>query len=206
MNVSRRRLLAFMAAVALSVCSYGALGKTLGSTKALGDDEVVLVGRVELVPPLEDFEQNLKTIGSKRYKNSAMFVIGERAIDIQSPRLRDGKLADGVALGQYFYLLRKRHDALIYSGSVILTESAMVGHGRRAGVSMERLILPGGLKYAIGPADKAVYIGTLRYHRDDYNAITKVDLLNEFGKANKAFIDRYGNGLKLRQVKPSLMK
>lgn len=206
MNASRRRLLAIMAAVALSVCSHGALGKILGSAKALEDDEVVLVGRVELVPPLEAFEQNLKTIGSKRYKNSAMFVIGERVVDIQNPGLRDGKLADGVALGQYFYLLRKRHDALIYSGSIILTESALAGHGRRAGVSMERLILPGGLKYAIGASDKAVYIGTLRYHRDDYNAITKVDLLNEFEKANKAFIDRYGNAVKLRHIKPSSMK
>ncbi len=206
MNASRRRLLAFVAAAALCVCSYGALGKTPDSVKALGDDEVLLVGRVEIVPALEDFEQNLKTIGSKRYRNSAMFVIGERIVDIQSPRLRDGKLADGVTLGQYFYLLRKRHDALIYSGSVILTESAMVGHGRGAGVSVERLILPGGLKYAIGPADKAVYIGTLRYHRDDYNAITKIDLLNEFDKANKAFVDRYGKGVKLRQIKPLLMK
>jgi hypothetical protein len=95
---------------------------------------------------------------------------------------------------------------LIYSGSIILTQSALVGHGRRASVDVERLILPGGLKYEIQASDRAIYIGTFRYHRDDYNAITKVDLVNEFDKANQAFTERFGNVVKLRRVKPSLVK
>lgn len=190
----------------LSLCSYVAFSKTLKSLKSLDEDEVVLVGRIELVPPLEEFEQNLKTLGSKRYKNAAMFVIGERPVDVQNPGLRDGKYADGVTFGEDFYLRRKRNDTLIYSGSIILTQSSMVGHGRRASVDVERLILPGGLKYDIQASDKAVYIGTLRYHRDDYNAIIKVDLLNDFDKANKTFTERFGNGVKLRRVKPSVVK
>lgn len=190
----------------LSLCSYVAFSKTLKSLKSLDEDEVVLVGRIELVPPLEEFEQNLKTLGSKRYKNAAMFVIGERPVDVQNPGLRDGKYADGVTFGEDFYLRRKRNDTLIYSGSIILTQSSMVGHGRRASVDVERLILPGGLKYDIQASDKAVYIGTLRYHRDDYNAIIKVDLLNDFDKANKTFTERFGNGVKLRRVKASVVK
>jgi hypothetical protein len=200
------KTLTVVVAATLSLCSYVALSKTLKSLKSLDEDEVVLVGRIELVPPLEEFEQNLKTIGSKRYKNAAMFVIGERPVDVQNPGLRDGKHADRVTFGKDFYLRRKRNDTLIYSGSIILTQSSMVGHGRRASVDVERLILPGGLKYEIQASDKAVYIGTFRYHRDDYNAITKVDLLNEFDKANKTFAERFGNGVKLRHVKPSLVK
>lgn len=200
------KTLTVVVAATLSLCSYVAFSKTLKSIKSLDEDEVVLVGRIELVPPLEEFEQNLKTIGSKRYKNAAMFVIGERPVDVQNPGLRDGKYADGVTFGEDFYLRRKRNDTLIYSGSIILTQSSMVGHGRRASVDVERLILPGGLKYQIQASDKAVYIGTFRYHRDDYNAITKVDLLNEFDKANKTFAERFGNGVKLRRVKPSLVK
>ncbi len=200
------KTLAFVIAATLSLCSYVALSKPLKSIKSLGEDEVVLVGRIELVPPLEEFEQNLKTLGSKRYKNAAMFVIGERPVDVQNPRLRDGKFADGVKFGEDFYLRRKHNDTLIYSGSIILTQSSLVGHGRRASVDVERLILPGGLEYAIQASDKAIYIGTFRYHRDDYNAITKVDLLNEFDKANKAFTERFGNKVKLRRVKPSLVK
>lgn len=200
------KMLTFAVVATLSLCSYVAFSKTLKSMKSLDEDEVVLVGRIELVPPLEEFEQNLKTIGSKRYKNSAMFVIGERPVDVQNPGLRDGKYADGVTFGEDFYLRRKRNDTLIYSGSIILTQSSLRGHGRRATVDVDRLILPGGLKYEIQAADRAVYIGTLRYHRDDYNAITKFDLLNEFDKANRTFTERFGNGAKLRHVKPSLMK
>ena len=82
----------------------------------------------------------------------------------------------------------------------------MVGHGRRASVDVDRLILPGGLKYEVQPSDRAIYIGTLRYHRDDYNAITKVDLLDEFDKAKKAFVKQHGATVKLRRVKPTLAK
>jgi hypothetical protein len=206
MTARLKKLISVFALVTLVLYSYGAVGKPLKSIKSLGKDELVLVGRIELIPPLEDFEQNLKTIGSKRYKNVAMFVIGDQVIDIESPRLRDGKYADGVALGEDFYLRRKRREALIYSGSLILTQSALVGHGRRAGVNMERIILPGGLTYDIRGSDKAVYIGTIRYHRDDYNAITKIDVINEFKKANQAFIERFGDVVELRSVKPARAK
>jgi hypothetical protein len=206
MNLSPRKTVAFIVAASLSLCSYVAFSKTLKNIKSLGEDEIVLVGRIELVPPLQEFEQNLKTIGSKRYKNAAMFVIGERPVDVQNPGLRDGKYADGVRFGEDFYLRRKRSDTLIYSGSIILTQSALAGHGRRASVDVERLILPGGLKYEVQPSDRAIYIGTLRYHRDDYDAITKVDLLDEFDKAKKAFIAQHGTSLKLRRVKPTLAK
>ena len=105
--------------------------------------------RIAYLRPLEDFEQNLKTIGSKRYKNAASFIIGERTVDLENPKLRDNKYADGVQLGQDFYIRRKRNDTLFYSGSMILTQSVMAGYGRRAGGSMERIVLPGGLKYTI---------------------------------------------------------
>lgn len=206
MRTMLRSFTPLVALIVFALCSYGAAAKPLKSIKSLGKDEIVLVGRVELVPPLEDFEQNLKTIGSKRYKNVAMFVIGDRVIDIESPRLRDGKYADGVELGREFYIRRKRGETLFYSGSIILTQSALAGHGRRASVDMERLVLPGGLEYPIQASDRAIYIGTLRYHRDDYNAITKVDLVDEFDKANKAFIKQHGTSVKLRRVKPSLVK
>ncbi len=199
MTARLKGLIPVFALIVFSLCAYDAAAKQLKSLKSLAEDEIVLVGRVELLPPLEDFEQNLKTIGSKRYKNVASFIIGERTVDLENPKLRDNKYADGVQLGQDFYIRRKRNDTFFYSGSMILTSSVMGG-------VMDRIILPGGLKYAIRASDKAVYIGTFRYHRDDYNAITKVDLLNDFEKANKAFIQRFGNGVKLRPRRAVVIK
>ncbi len=191
MTARLEKLILVFTLIVFSLCAYDAAAKQLKSLKSLAEDEIVLVGRVELLPPLEDFEQNLKTIGSKRYKNAASFIIGERTVDLENPKLRDNKYADGVKLGQDFYIRRKRNDTFFYSGSMILTSSVMGG-------VMDRIVLPGGLKYAIRASDKAIYIGTFRYHRDDYNAITKVDLLNDFERANRAFIKQFGNGVKLR--------
>ncbi len=188
------------------VYSASVVAKPLKSIGSLGDDEIVLVGRIELVPPLEDFEQNLKTIGSKRFKNNAVFLIGADVVDLQNLRLRDNKHADRVELGQDFYLRRKRHSKLFYSGSMIYTKSVMVGHGRRAGVDLDYLILPGILKYNIKESDKAIYIGTIRYHRDDYDAITRVDQLNQFESAKKAFVEKFGNSVKLRRIKAFVIK
>jgi hypothetical protein len=199
MTARLKKLIPVFALIVFSLGSYNAAAKQLKSLKSLDEDEIVLVGRVELLPPLEDFEQNLKTIGSKRYKNVASFIIGERTVDLENPKLRDNKYADGVQLGQDFYIRRKRNDPLFYSGSMILTSSVMGG-------SVGRIVLPGGLKYAIGASDKAVYIGTFRYHRDDYDAITKVDLVNEFDKAQEAFVERFGSKVKLRRIKPSIIK
>jgi hypothetical protein len=199
MTARLEKLIPVFTLIVFSLCAYDATAKQLKSLKSLAEDEIVLVGRVELLPPLEDFEQNLKTIGSKRYKNAASFIIGERTVDLENPKLRDNKYADGVQLGQDFYIRRKRNDTFFYSGSMILTSSVMGG-------AMDRIVLPGGLKYAIRASAKAIYIGTFRYHRDDYNAITKVDLVNEFDKAQEAFVGRFGSKVKLRRIKPSIIR
>ena len=43
-----------------------------------------------------------------------------------------------------------------------------------------QVFLPGKLKFKLRDGDRAVYIGTMRYHRDVYNGITKVELINEY--------------------------
>ncbi len=66
--------------------------------------------------------------------------------------------------------------------------------------------LPGGLQYALKPDDRAVYIGTLRYYRDDYNTITKVEIVNDYARAKRAFYAKFGTSFKLRAVMPTRMK
>ncbi len=54
--------------------------------------------------------------------------------------------------------------------------------------------------------DRAVYVGTVRYHRDDYNTITKTEVINDYARVNKAFVAKYGAGLKLRNARPEPVK
>ena len=55
------------------------------------------------------------------------------------------------------------------------------------------------------PADAAaVYIGTLRFHRNDFNTITRVEVLDERGDIAVTLKQKEGG--KPLQVRPSLLK
>ena len=51
----------------------------------------------------------------------------------------------------------------------------------------------------IQPNDQAVYIGTLRYHRDEFFTTKKVEVLDRFAQANTAFTEKFGRDVTLRK-------
>jgi hypothetical protein len=74
---------------------------------------------------------------------------------------------------------------------------------RNVQIDTSQLRLPGNMIYRIRPGDKAIYIGTLRYHRDTYNAIKKVQYVDEYNEALKEFHKSEGNARTvLRKVMP----
>lgn len=134
--------------------------------------EIVLVGKVELVPPLGKFEQqNLKTIGSGRFKNKISVTFSDK-----KPSMKKGsnegtsyKEIDsyaGVKPGETFFLRRPRSKSIYYLGGIIHLASTRSG--------LDSMVLPGGLKLHPRKHSRAVYLGTIRYYRNDYNEITKV--------------------------------
>jgi hypothetical protein len=46
-------------------------------------------------------------------------------------------------------------------------------------VQQEKLWFPGGYYFDVPKGSVAVYIGTLRYFRDDFNSITRVEVIDE---------------------------
>lgn len=72
----------------------------------------------------------------------------------------------------------------------------------RAGWSLmlgEQAWLPGGLKVDVKPGDKAVYMGTIRYHRNEFMDITKVEIKDHFGAESAAFKKKFGDSMVLRK-------
>ena len=63
----------------------------------------------------------------------------------------------------------------------------------------EKIILPTGFKINIKSSDKAVYIGKIRYIRDDFNSITRVELKDNYKKARRLFRKKFGKKYKLRK-------
>ncbi|HET8759643.1 MAG TPA: hypothetical protein VFN94_01150, partial [Nitrospiria bacterium] len=67
------------------------------------------------------------------------------------------------------------------------------------GKRQEQAWLPGGLKVDVKPGDKAVYMGTIRYHRNEFMDITKVEIKDNFGTESAAFKKKFGDAAVLRK-------
>ena len=63
-----------------------------------------------------------------------------------------------------------------------------------------RVWFPGGYYYDPPAGAKAVYIGTLRYSRGDFYTVKKVQVLDEYARANKAFVKRFGTDIRLHKA------
>ncbi len=67
------------------------------------------------------------------------------------------------------------------------------------GAGQSKVYFPGGLKVSIQSGDKAVYIGTIRYHRDEFFNITKTRIVDDYGRANAEFKKQFGTKVALRK-------
>lgn len=194
-----RRLLTVVAIGLLLVGCVPAL-EEVKSAKDLQPNEVLLVGKVELVPKLEKFEQqNLKGIGTGKFKGRFGLIFAA-----QKPIYKKGsqsgttyKQMDNYALvepGKTFFVRYPKGKPIYYLGGVIYLSSD--------GGSLDAMKLPGGIKYAPRKNTRAIYLGTIRYYRDDYNAITKVRLINQLGQAKRALRKETGADMPIQVVKP----
>ena len=180
------------------------------SISELQAGEIVLVGKIEIDPPLNKYDQQgLKTLGSGKFKGKVQIVFDEKQPDPENPKPHYSNHIAQVPLGKTFFLRRKGSGDVYYVGGYILTDSqaSYSGYmGRNTTFSVATINIPGGLKYHTDNKTRALYIGTIRYYRDDYNAITKVSVLNHYKSANRDFRRKTGARFNLRRVKTSRFK
>jgi hypothetical protein len=184
--LSARRVVAgALLALALAGCAP-APRAPLTSLDSLGRDEVVLVGRVEMVPPLRKGEQKIRGMVVGNIENRLYLMLdGELRRLPPEPRVADYAGRIEAALGNTFFV-RSNAAPFYVLGGVLFLE---IGGSR-----MERVHFPGGLHVAVNPGDRAVYVGTLRYHRDEFFEITRVSVVDEYREASAEFGDKFGRG------------
>jgi len=184
------RAFALLLALALAGCVPAARAP-VESDRAVGSGETIVVGRVELVPPLRKGEQRLRGIGTGSYENRVFLLVDERKRALPpDPALSDFAGRIEATLGSHFFVNSRSTPFYILGGILFLEVNP--------GVS--RVRFPGGLRVALKPGDHAVYIGTLRYHRDEFFEITRMDVVDEYGVANAEFTRKFGGGVPLRKA------
>lgn len=172
------------------------LGKVnVDSLTEVKSDEIIIVGKIVMAPKLREDEQNFPSnvLGTGRWMNKMFIAIDNKVIDMDDLGFGSGDHFGEAELGKTFFIKSKRAEALYFTGGIV-----MLGDGSN---TITQKHFPGGLKYSLNSADKAIYVGTIKYHRDEFNAITKVELLNEYRKASREFSKKFGNKIKLAKVK-----
>ncbi len=158
---------------------------------AVAAQEVIVVGRIELTPALTDEDQILQGLGTGKFKNKVYVITDEEWRDKQGG-IAAGDDAFEAMLGEPFYI-KGPNKPFYFLTSVIYTEVSSNG-------SMRNVNLPGGVKIELRNNDKAVYIGTIRYARNEYFDITKSEISDDYDRANAAFKKKFGVKYNLRKA------
>jgi hypothetical protein len=157
----------------------------------VGSHEVIVVGRIELTPSLTDEDQILKGIGTGKFKNKVFVITNEEWQDKQGG-IELGDDFFEATLGEPFYIKGSNKPFYFLTG-VIYTEVSSKG-------AMQNVNLPGGVKIELRSNDKAVYVGTIRYTRNEYFDITRAEINDDYDRANAAFKKKFGVKYNLRKV------
>lgn len=136
-------------------------------------DEVVVIGKIELVPPLnQQLEQKThwNVFGEKRMLDNIVIATGDTYKPVRRGQIDPAEFQSTLEAqwGKPFMVKMPRRGTWLNGGMTHLDV-----------VQQDTLWFPGGLYFEVPQGAKAVYIGTLRYHRNDFNAITRVEIVEE---------------------------
>lgn len=193
-------LIFLCASITACVGSPLPMADSLSSTKS---SETIVVGKIELSPPFEEDEQSLKTVSSlgpcvflinpsaRQYRNTVILVADDHMRELGEPCMSDYGGRIEAPIGRTFYVRAPNEPMYVIGTEIIMGVDA-------AGV--EKACLPAGYKIDIRPSDRAVYIGTIKYYRDEFFEVTKIELIDDYKKENAAFKRKFGNTIKLRKA------
>jgi hypothetical protein len=159
------------------------------SFSGLDGNQTVVVGRVELHPPLAKHEQDLSgtPLLNRNPRNTVTLAVSEHWVpgDTRSAHESDRRL--DAALDRTFFVRMPARTFYVLLGHLPLDIS-------------ESVELPGDLRATLRPGDKAVYIGTIRYHRDEFFTVSRVQIVDDYDRANAEFKKKFGSKYSLRKA------
>lgn len=192
-----RRLGAGALVLLLAACVPTSRIQSVEKLADLPSGEVLVVGRIELDPPLKLGEQKLSPRYAE-YDRLAMVIVGEKLRDVDRPALGDMKQRINATFGEHFFVNYPAQPFYILKTWVVMrAEIRVVSPNARTDDGVAPL--QGLFRVDVKPGDQAVYIGTIRYHRDEFFGTTRVQVRDDYAIANAEFQRRFGRALSLRK-------
>lgn len=161
----------------------------------LAADKVIVVGKFVVNPPMHQLEKeagkDARIIGEERYLNKVFFATAATPM----------KKGDDPRSGWYWKnSLDARWGETYFKQADAKKTYLNVGTLYLDAVGANRVWLPGGFSFTPPANAKAVYIGTIKFTRDDFWNITKVKVVDEYKAANREFSKKFGNSIALKKV------
>lgn len=178
--------------------------KPVTGVSEIGPDSVVVVGRLELDPPLRPNEQQIRAgtidpFGVGDTMRDHGFLWFSRSAETPPEK---GEIVLNPRLGELYFLPVPKSAPYMVGGYIPLQFNTRLTGPRSVTVDDARIEISGGLRYDIRPGDKAIYVGTLRLHRDEFNEVIKAYVVDEYEAAAVEFKKRFGPGTELRKAIP----
>jgi hypothetical protein len=169
----------------------------VNSLAEVGPDEVIVVGRVELSPPLKPGEQKVGSTYAE-YKDVAFMVVGDAPRAVPMLGYGDLKSRLEAPLGKEFFVKHPAKPFFVLRGFILMNLEIKVSSGNQAPDSGQAP-LNGLFQVDVKPGDRAVYVGTLRYTRDEFFE-TEATVRDDYARAKAEFEKRFGKGIVLRKA------
>jgi hypothetical protein len=195
-----RLLAVLIAAAGLAAAGCVTVSEGVGSWAEIDADSVLLVGKIEVVPPVRPEEQRFRAgvdvFNTKRHH------IGRAILFVShQPRYQE-RTGDALnpPLETTYFLTVPRARRFMVKGSVTMELVARAVTARQSVMDHTELLFPGPIEFDIRPTDKAIYVGTLRLHRDEFHEVTRAEVVDHFNAAYADFTRKFGAGLPLRKA------
>jgi len=195
-----RLLTALIAAAGLAAAGCVTVSEGVGSWGEVGADSVLLVGKIEIVQTVKPAEQRFRAgvdvFNTKRHH------IGRAILFVSDQPRYQERTGDALnpPLETTYFVTVPRSRRFMVKGSVTMELVARAVTARQSVMDHTELLFPGPIEFDIRPADKAIYVGTLRLHRDEFHEVTQAEVLDHFNAAYADFTNKFGRDLPLRKA------
>ena len=198
--------------LAILLAGCGGFRPVVTHLDQVGADEVAVIGRVRVAPPLAKGETNILHGIGGGWLHDAYLGVGDRPWPADLPPPNSTTAPNHSVLApwdQWFIVRMPRHDFYVqglmyytsYSSHITggyLAFGELVGTGE---ADIRRADLPAGFKIKVLPTDRVIFIGTYVFRRNEFNQPKGIRILDDVREARRVEKERLGV-TRLRDARP----
>lgn len=192
-----KKIVLFLVLTALmfTSCMLPTLRRQADKPADIKEGEVIIVGKVEYDPPFTDKTQNLQP-GYDFYKNMIFLLCGQELKYLSNnsmlPGSGDFEGAISAYHGEPFYAVSLPEPFYVVAAGFYKNIYTTYGYNSST-THYESVASPASFRIDLRPGDRAVYVGTIRYYRDNFFDIKKIQIIDEYDREMPAFRRAFGN-------------